>query len=126
AVAHEGTSWARERHATGREVSEQTDGQVIIKWYFGAIAGDEVTTGQRVARGQLDGVVSGGMLCQALAPSMRILRIPGLLQDQAQTRYVLNRLRPFLNEEFEKSGYVNLTEVVIGPSVIFSREPVTS
>ena len=35
----------------------------------------------RMHRGQLDGVASGGMLCQRLAPTMRVVHIVGLLPE---------------------------------------------
>src|SRR5260370_23443785 len=93
-VAPDGTAWARELRAFSREAEEQPHGRLKVKWYFGAIAGDEVTVSQRIHNGQLDGAASGGMLCTRQAPAMRILRIPGLVQDRHQANYVLGRLRP--------------------------------
>src|SRR5262249_22535490 len=71
AVVPEGTQWAREIRAFGREVSLSTHEDVQIKWYFNGIAGDEIQSHERVMRDQLDGIMSGGMLCQRLSPSMR-------------------------------------------------------
>src|SRR5258708_27797331 len=93
---------------------------------MGAIAGDEVTVSQRIHNGQLDGAASGGMLCTRQAPAMRILRIPGLVQDRHQANYVLGRLRPIADEQFRKAGFVNLAFTLLGPSVLFSREPIRS
>src|SRR5690242_13263013 len=66
-VAPEGTEWARIMRAVGREVERDTQGQVQMRFYMGGIAGDELTTADRIRRGQLDGSVSGGMLCQELS-----------------------------------------------------------
>lgn len=70
-VAPDGTGWARELKAFGREISTSTHDDVLIKWYMSGIAGDELQSHERVQRDQLDGILSGGMLCQRLAPSMR-------------------------------------------------------
>src|SRR5207253_310123 len=61
-----------------------------------------------------------------LAPTMRVTRLIGLLRSRAEAEYVLTRLKPRLDEEFHHSGYVNLWEVGVGTSLIFSRTPVRS
>src|SRR5271170_6030812 len=78
AIAPEGTAWARELHALARDIEGQTDGRVTMKWYLGAIAGDELTSVERVRRGQLDGV-GGALFCTRLAPSLWVVRLAGLL-----------------------------------------------
>lgn len=123
-VAPDGTAWTREMRAASREIEDETDGRLRLKWYFGAIAGDDVAVGERIAHGQLDGAASGGMLCTRAAPAMRVLRIPGVVQDRAQMTYVLARLRPIADEQFRQAGLVNLATTVLGPSVIFSRDPI--
>jgi TRAP-type transport system periplasmic protein len=124
--APEGTSWAREIHAITSEVDAATHGGVKLKWYLGGIAGDELQMGERIRRDQLDGVGSGGMLCARLAPSMRVLAVLGLFQDRAEASYVAGRLKPILDEEFAKSGFVNLAELSVGPQVLFTRRPLAS
>ena len=122
----EGTAWAREGKAFARDVAAHTAGQLRIKWYLGGIAGDEVTVGDRIRRGQLDGIASGGMLCSRLAPSMRVTRIAGLFERRQELTYALNRLKPTLDAEFHQNGFANLWEVPLGPGVLFTRTPVRS
>jgi TRAP-type C4-dicarboxylate transport system substrate-binding protein len=124
--APEGTGWAREIRAITREVEAATHDDVKLKWYLGGIAGDELQMGERVRRDQLDGVGSGGMLCARLAPTMRVLSVLGLFQDRAEASYVAARLRTTLDEEFAKSGFVNLAELSVGPQVLFTRKPLAS
>jgi TRAP-type C4-dicarboxylate transport system substrate-binding protein len=125
-AAPEGTDWAREIHAISREVEVATHGTVKLKWYLNGIAGDELQMGERIRRDQLDGVGSGGMLCTRLAPSMRVLTVLGLYQERAEASYIAGRLKPLLDEEFAKSGYVNLAELSVGVQVLFTRKPVPS
>ena len=41
----------------------------------------------RIEKGQLDGTLSGGMMCNEVMPSMKVLRVPGVfLQDRGETR----------------------------------------
>jgi TRAP-type C4-dicarboxylate transport system substrate-binding protein len=125
-VAPEGTAWSRLAINVTGALSAASRGQVTGKWYFNGIAGDELAMAERVRRDQLDGIVSGGMLCQKLSPSMRVLRIVGLFQSRDESGYVAGRLKPLFDEEFRRAGYVNLGSVGVGPDLIFSREPIRS
>jgi TRAP-type C4-dicarboxylate transport system substrate-binding protein len=125
-MAPDGTSWARELNAFARDVELRTKGQVHIKFYFGGITGDEPGMGQRIRRGQLDGAASGGPLCESLAPSMRVMRVVGLLTTQSEATYVASRLWPVLEGEMHKNGMVGLGTSTLGPHIIFSRTPIRS
>src|SRR4051812_42020614 len=80
-IIPDGTPWAREVRAFARDVEKKTAGSVRVKIYFGGIAGDETESLQRIQRDQLDATVAS-MLCHRLAPSMRVTRVPGLLQGR--------------------------------------------
>jgi TRAP-type C4-dicarboxylate transport system substrate-binding protein len=125
-AAPEGTAWAREGHAIERDIAELTHGQVRMKWYLGGIAGDEMMMLDRIKREQLDGVASGGMMCQKLAPTMRALRVVGLFQNRDESAYVAGRLKDTLDAEFLKAGFINFGELGVGPDVLFSKTPVAS
>jgi len=122
-VAPEGSSWAHEFHTLAREIESATRGEVQIKWYLGGIAGDEVASLERVRRGQLDGV-AGAMFCDRLAPSIRIGRVIGLFQSREEWQYVMNRLIPQLDKEFNRSGFVDLGLGSFGDIMFFSRHPI--
>jgi TRAP-type C4-dicarboxylate transport system substrate-binding protein len=77
-------------------------------------------------KGQLDGVASGQMLCERLAPSMRITRLPGMFQDREETAEVMNRLLPRFEKEAHEHGFILLGTSGIGPDVFFTRRPVRS
>jgi TRAP-type C4-dicarboxylate transport system substrate-binding protein len=122
----DGTVWAREIHGLAREIEDRSHGQVRLKVYYSGIAGDEMEVADRIERDQLDGAFSGGMLCIRLAPSMRVMRVLGLFQGRDELAYVLGRLKPVIDEEFRKSGFVNLGLVGVGPELIFSRKPIAT
>jgi TRAP-type C4-dicarboxylate transport system substrate-binding protein len=122
----EGTAWARVGKAFAYDVEQLTHRQLRVKWYLGGIAGNELQVLDRIRRDQLDGIGSGGVVCQRLAPTMRVTRLVGLLRSRAESELVLTRLKPRLDEEFHQSGFVNLWEAGLGPSLIFSRTAVRS
>lgn len=125
-VAPAGSAWANELIAFGRAVERATDGHVRFKWYFNGVAGDELEQGDRIMRGQLDGSASGQMLCEKIAPTMRITRLPGLFQSRAETSAIMNRLQPTIEAEAHGRAIVLPATTGIGPDVIFSRAPIRS
>lgn len=125
-IVPDGTGWAHELRKLADDVFASTKGGVRFKYYFGGIAGDEVEMLERIRRGQLDGILSGGMACENLAPSLRVTRVPGLFQSWAETSHVIGRLRGQIVAEAQHNGFVFLAEAIVGPSIVFSRRPVAT
>jgi TRAP-type C4-dicarboxylate transport system substrate-binding protein len=125
-AAPDGSAWSREIRNFVRTVDDKTSGQVRIKVYFGGIAGDERQMSERIRREQLDGAFSGGVLCQELAPTMRLMRVPGLFQTRDELAFVLGSLHAQIDDEFRRAGFVNLGLFAIGPELVFSRRPLHS
>jgi TRAP-type C4-dicarboxylate transport system substrate-binding protein len=125
-AAPEGSGWARELKAVTRELRTSSHGALNIKWYFGSIAGTEDEVENRIRRGQLDGIASGGMLCMKMAPTMRIARLPGLFENREEVMSVLNRLHGEIDAEFLQHGYITLGWSGFGFDAVFSRKPVSS
>jgi TRAP-type C4-dicarboxylate transport system substrate-binding protein len=118
----DGTSWARELKAFGREVEDGAHQR--MKFYWGGIAGDERAMVARVRRGQLDGI-AGAAVCTELAPSLAVTRLQGLFPNRDEHERLVHQI-PNVDEEFKKAGFVNLGTGGLGPSVIFTKTPVTS
>jgi TRAP-type C4-dicarboxylate transport system substrate-binding protein len=122
-IAPSGTAWARELGAYARDVAAATNGSVRFKIYYAGIAGDEFTVVERIKRDQLDGVI-GSEICMHLSPSMRVTRIVGLFQSRAESAYVMTRLKPVLDAEFLRAGFINMGTASLGPEVLLTRRPV--
>ncbi|MDB4971248.1 MAG: TRAP-type C4-dicarboxylate transporter, periplasmic component [Myxococcales bacterium] len=125
-VAPEGSTWANLLRSWAREVDTLTQGAVRIRWYFSGATGDELETMEGIRTGNLDGIGSGGMICERLAPSMRIQGLAGVFQSREEAAYVMERIRPTLEGETRRSGFELLILTGLGPEVIFSRTPVRS
>ncbi len=125
AIAPDGTAWARELRALSRDIETGTNGAVQMKWYLGGIAGDEMTALKRIKNGQLDGM-AGAVYCERIAPSLRVLRMVGLIHNHDETLYVVGKMRQQLDAEMEKSGFVGLAWGNLGSFVFFSRNPIAN
>jgi TRAP-type C4-dicarboxylate transport system substrate-binding protein len=122
-AAPEGTAWARELNAFARDVEGVTEGAVRVKWYLGAVAGDELTVIDRIRRGQLDGAASS-VMCSKLAPSLKVTRIIGLIRQREELSYVLTRLYPTVAAEFGRAGFASIAVTGFGADMPFTRTPV--
>jgi len=125
AIAPDGTAWARELKALGRDVESGTAGAVRMKWYLGGIAGDELAALERVRKGQLDGM-AGALFCERLAPSLWVARVVGLFHDPSESNTILNHLFPTVEKEMKQRGFVALGTRSFGSEIFFTRTPVRS
>lgn len=121
--APEGSSFARELHGFSREVLAKTDGHVEAKWYMGGIAGDELEQIDRMRRGQLDGA-GLAIGCERLAPSLRAVRVVGLVRSRDEASLVIRHLKPRIDEEMARAGFVALGLGTLGEVVAVTRTPV--
>ena len=119
----DGTAWARELKAFGREIEDGA--HVRVKFYWGGIAGDEREIVARIRRGQLDGA-AGASMCTDLAPSLQVTRLQGIFPSRGVHERLVRQI-PNVEEEFKKAGFVLLGGIGgLGPSIVFTRRPVTS
>jgi TRAP-type C4-dicarboxylate transport system substrate-binding protein len=122
-LAPDGTTWAGELRSWARSVERESSGAVAIKLYFGGLAGDEPEAFERIQRGQLDGAFSGGHICEKVAPSLRVMKVPGLLRNRDESAFALRKLRPRIDKEAKANGFTNLGEGTVGSVIVFTRRP---
>jgi TRAP-type C4-dicarboxylate transport system substrate-binding protein len=125
-VAPKGSAWGNEVEKLASDVEHATSGHVKLKVYLNGTAGDDVTAADRVKKGQLDGVVSAGWLCQEAMPSMRAMGLIGVFQSREESAFVASELKPTLEAEAAHAGYTLLGTAGLGSIIMFSREPITS
>jgi len=125
ATAPDGTTWARELRNYGYAVQVATHGQVALKWYFGGLAGDELSVVERVRRGQLDGI-AGSAVCERLAPSLRVMRLTGLLETRDEMKFLFGKLRPSIDRELAQNGFTAMGFSSFGTTILLTRTQVSS
>jgi TRAP-type C4-dicarboxylate transport system substrate-binding protein len=123
-AAPSGSSWARVLREFDDEVERETNAQVRFKFYLSGVAGTEMEMAERIRRGQLDGAVSGGAMCEEIMPSIRIHSVPGLVVSRAEAAHVNALLRPELTRQASQSGFVLLATAGLGPEIFFTRIPI--
>jgi TRAP-type C4-dicarboxylate transport system substrate-binding protein len=124
-IIPDGSEYSRDAKAFARDVEAGTDGRVKVKWVFGAIAGDERQTIERIRRGQLHGAATS-LGCASLAPSLQVFRLPGQFDDRQQARQVMARLRGAVEQELKKNGFALLGMEPFGADIVLSQQPIRS
>ena len=124
-VAPDGSGWSRELRALAREIETLTHGSVLMKWYFGGIAGDELRALGRIRRGQLDGE-AGALFCSTLSSTMNMTRVAGLVRNREEALYLLNRLRQPIDADFRRAGFEPLVVVNLGNDIMFLRHEINT
>jgi TRAP-type C4-dicarboxylate transport system substrate-binding protein len=125
-ISPEGTPWSREVKATAQAVEAGSNGNVRLKLYLGAVAGDETEVAERIGKGQLDGTVSGGVMCDRVSPTLRAIGIPGLFETREEALLVSHRLGAAEVQEAQNAGFALLGVAALGQDVLFTRTPVRS
>jgi TRAP-type C4-dicarboxylate transport system substrate-binding protein len=64
-------------------------------------------------------------MCSELSPSVKVTRVQGLFPSRDEHERLAHQL-PGLEDEFRKQGFMLLAFAGLGPSVVFSRAPVTT
>lgn len=121
-IAPEGTAWSRVIKETTDELKTASSGRIQLKWYLSAIAGDEPEVVERIKRGQVDGAAFT-LVCDRLAPSLKALR-PVI--DRAEHEFLLQKMRPRIDEELDHNGLVAMGLGPLGVTVLFTRHKVTT
>jgi TRAP-type C4-dicarboxylate transport system substrate-binding protein len=124
AIAPEGTHWAAALRRFSHEVQKATEGRLVLKWTLGGMGGNEPTLLRRILDDDLDGA-AGAILCERLAPSLRVLQLIGFAGSDREADALFAGLRPHLEEEVRTTPFRVLgVSLGFGHRVLISRRAV--
>ncbi len=108
-VAPEGTSWSKHLKKMSKEIKKKTDGAVKIKIYYGGSQGDEPDVLRKVRVGQLHGGLFTGKTLGDISGDVRVIEVPFTFNGNREKGWnTLNKMTPYFNSKFNKSGFMNL------------------
>ncbi len=105
-VAPEGSSWVTAMRAGAKEVSEQTEGRVKLKFYTGGVMGSDAAVMRKMRIKQLDGASLGIGSLEARYPDIVLYGLPMVFRDHAEADYVRERMDEQLRVGLAKAGLV--------------------
>ena len=125
-LAPEGSTWMQAFDRIQKEVAEATGGQVRLKAYPAGVLGEEKDVLFKIKVGQVDGAGFLGYGIGQICPDANALMVPLLFNTYAEVDSVFAGMRPHLEQECLKNGFVALGWTEIGFNYLYSTVPVRS
>ena len=108
-LAPEGTTWAKNMDEMAKEIRAATDGKVKLRFYFGGSQGDEPDVLRKIRVGQLQGGIFTGKTLGEISGDVRVIELPFTFgSDGKKALATLQKMTPFFDEQFGKTGFKSL------------------
>jgi len=105
-LAPDGVGWAALiKDMINLGILKVTNGQMMLDWYYGGTMGDDQDILAKMRNGQLQGGGFSGYGMAMACPEMALMELPFLFESYDEVEYVYSKLRPRINQWFEKRGY---------------------
>jgi TRAP-type C4-dicarboxylate transport system substrate-binding protein len=121
-----GSDWYEAIQAMGRDVKEQTGGEVCFEVYGGGVMGDESAMILKVRTGQLDAAVVTSVGLGDIDPGLLALQLPLIFRDTRQLDCVRDKMTASLEELLLAKQFVLLGWGDVGFSYLFSNTAVST
>ena len=122
-IAPQGTYWHQVLQETAQEWSRISGGSVRVTIYPGGVQGSETEMLRKVRFHQLQAVALSGAALPYADPSLGGLQIPLLMETNEEFDYILEKMRPKLEENLNRSGFVVLQWSDAGWVHFFTTQP---
>jgi len=120
------TAWMKEIDRWAAEVYEKSNGRLKFKIYPGGVMGDEPDVLRKIRSRQLQGAFFTGYGVGRIYSSARVLEMPFLFHNTAESDYVRQWLMPEIEAGFRFKGFELLGWPEVGSIHFFSKKPINS
>lgn len=105
-LAPDGVGWAAQiKEVINPGILKMTSGLIYLDWYYGGTMGDDQDILAKMRNGQLQGGGFTGHGLVLACPEMALMELPFLFNNYDEVEYIYSKLRPRINQWFEKHGY---------------------
>jgi TRAP-type C4-dicarboxylate transport system substrate-binding protein len=122
-VVPDGTSWMKEMRGAAKQIADQTEGRVKLKFYPGGIMGTEKSVMRKMRAGQLHGGAFTSSSLTDVYPDTEIYGLPFLFHSYDEVDYVRARMDAQIRSGLEKAGLVALALSEGGFAYLLSNKP---
>jgi len=120
------TAWMRSIENWSKELESKSNGQLRIKIYPGGVMGDEPDVLRKIRSRQLQGAFFTGYGIGRIYSPARVLEMPFLFENTAESDYVRKRIMPDIEQGFRDKGFELLGWPEVGFLHFFSKHPIDS
>jgi TRAP-type C4-dicarboxylate transport system substrate-binding protein len=123
-LAPENTPWGAALNKLAADWGEATNGAVKLVVYHNGVAGGEADVLRKLRLNQIQAAVFTSSGMTLISPSIITLSCPFLIRTDDELDTVLDKLRPRLEADINKAGFVTVAWSKVGWVRFFSRKPV--
>ncbi len=123
-IAPEGTSWMNTMKEYDAAVRKESGGRLGFKIYAGGVQGDEKSILRKIRVGQLQSGGFTGVGMGEIAPKVRILDSPFLVQNEEEIDMLYKEFSKEFEQAFEEGNYVLLGWAEVGFVHVFTSSPI--
>jgi TRAP-type C4-dicarboxylate transport system substrate-binding protein len=125
-LAPDGTNWMKEMRAAAKQIKQQTDGRVKIRFYPGGVMGNDKSVLRKIRVGQLHGgAITGGSL-SIVYKDAQVYSLPFQFRNLQEVDAVRQVMDPQIIEGLKEQGYICFGLSEGGFAYLLSNSPVTS
>ncbi len=124
-VAPEHSPWGAALNQMAVDWARISNGQVRLQIFHNAIAGEESDVLRKIRISQLQAGVFTSSGMKQIVPEVFSISVPFMIRSEEQLDYVMDRIRPDLEEHFRAARLHVLAWSRAGWIHFFSRDPVT-
>ena len=123
-LAPEGSTWLNVMKEYDAAVRKESGGRLGFKIYSTGVAGDEKDVLRKIRLGQFQSAGFTGVGLGEIAPKVRVLDSPFLLENYDEVDEVYKIFDKEFTQAFEENGFVLLGWAEVGFVYIFSKSPI--
>ena len=123
-LAPDGTIWMKEMRNSAALIAKRTNDRVKLKFYPGAIMGNEKSVLRKIRLGQLQGGVltTGGL--SKISSKNQIYGLPFKFKTYDEVDYIRARMDNVITDAIEKKGFVTFGLAEGGFTYLMSKTPI--
>lgn len=122
-LAPAGSLWMRALDAANRELRRRTNGALTLRWYAGAVQGDEGEVVRKIRSRRLDGGALTATGLQQIHRPVLAFQLPAMFESPAEFLRAYTALQPDLEAGFTRANVALIhLSPALGPRMFSTRE----
>lgn len=120
-ISPDGSSWMVLMKQAAKDIAEQTDNRVKLKFYPGGVMGNDQTVFRKIRAGQLHGTATTGGAMSVYYPDAQLYGLPVIFKNQQEVDYVRKKMDPQIMQGLEDKGFVSFGLAEGGMAYVMSK-----
>jgi TRAP-type transport system periplasmic protein len=123
-LAPDGTNWMKQMRSAAKQIQQQSEGRVKIRFYPGGVMGNDKSVLRKIRAGQLQGgAITGGGL-STIYPDAQVYTLPFQFRNLKEVDAVREVMDPQIIDGLKKEGFISFGLSEGGFAYLFSNTPV--